>query len=471
MLSIFKSTLGGIMLNNRNFRKGLVICLVVLLIGISVSASQGEHKEQIPSYDCMNILNKPFTKEEISALQRQSKLERWSFTVGETSASKRSIDELCGLDEPEEWWVNADFDQIVPMDTLPSKFDWRDEVEGGLPPIKDQGKCGSCWAFATVGPLECNIKIRDKITVDLSEQWLVSCNQETVPKPWGCGGGWWAHDYFLNSGKKDPCGDSGAVFESNFPYKARDEPCICPYQHDYYIEKCAYVGIKNAVPSVDNIKQAIFDYGPVTAAVCAGGYFMIYTGGIFDIESNCWPKDVNHGVVLVGWDDNQGKNGVWFLRNSWGEDWGEDGYMRIEYGCSKIGYGARYIEYSDRLTVFCVNESSNQGPGSTNKYYGIPNARVNVKSLDGTIDETGWTNKDGRCYFYDLPENTDYIIKVNHSKWKQIKVDWKSENFVIVFMGSEISRIRIAQFEFLRHFPILKILIKNLIKLSSITNQ
>ena len=339
MLSIFKSSSGGVILKNRDFRKGFVICLVILFIGISVSASQGENKEQIPFYDCMNILNKPVTKDEIAALQRQSKLEGWSFTVGETSASKRSIDELCGLDEPEEWWVDAEFNQIAPTETLPSKFDWREEVEGGLPPIKDQGRCGSCWAFATVGPLECNIKIRDGITVDLSEQWLVSCNQETEPKPWGCGGGWWAHDYFLNSGKKDPCGDSGAVSEGNFPYKARDDPCICPYQHEYFIEKCAYVGIKNAVPSVENLKQAIFDYGPVTVAVCAGGYFKIYTGGIFDIESNCWPKDVNHGVVLVGWDDDQGKNGVWFLRGN-NVTLGRDTGLK---DADSVGYGDSYL--------------------------------------------------------------------------------------------------------------------------------
>ena len=455
-------------MKNQKFRKGFVIVFMILLIGVSVSASQYEENEQIINYNCMDFLSEPLTKEEINAIQKQIELEGWSFSVGETSASKRSMYELCGLEEPDEWWINADFTPILPLETLPSEFDWREEVAGGLPPIRDQGACGSCWAFATVGALECNIKIRDKVNVDLSEQWLVSCNQESVPRKWGCMGGWWAHDYFLENGKKDLCGDSGAVLENNFPYTAQDEPCECPYQHDYFIERCAYVGGDHSVPSVDALKQAIYDYGPVTVAVCASGYFKIYTGGVYDINTFCWPGEVNHGVVLVGWDDNQGKNGVWILRNSWGEDWGEDGYMRIEYGCSKIGYAARYVEYSDRLTVLCTNRTENQGPGSTNEYYGIPNAFITVNSLDGTIHETGWTNNNGRCYFYDLPTDHEYIVQATHSKWEQKEIEWKSDNFVLIIMASKNSRFKSAQFQFLDYFTILKILLQNLMKFRSI---
>ena len=277
---------------------------------------------------------------DIAALQKQGENEGWTFTVGENSATKYSLDELCGLVEPENWWIDAKFDPCTPRGDLPDYFDWRDL--DGCTSIKNQGSCGSCWAFGTVAPLECNIKIKDGIEVDLSEQWLVSCNQEG----YSCSGGWWCHDYFMY--KTDPCGDTGAVLEQYFPYTATNAPCNCPYPHDYFIEDWAYVGDPNGVAPVDSIKQAILDYGPVSVAVCVNTQFHDYTGGIFS-EPSC--SNINHAVALVGWDDNQGSNGVWFLRNSWGPGWGENGYMRIEYGVCDVGYRTVYIRYRDPIQI------------------------------------------------------------------------------------------------------------------------
>jgi C1A family cysteine protease len=93
---------------------------------------------------------------------------------------------------------------------------------------------------------------------------------------------------------------------------------------------------------VDQIKQAIFSHGPVSACVYVNSAFQAYTGGIFNACEDEW---INHVVLLVGWDDTQGTNGVWILRNSWGYSWGEEGYMRIEYDCSRIGYATCYVEY------------------------------------------------------------------------------------------------------------------------------
>lgn len=454
------------MIKNKVFKKIFVIFFIIFLITVSVSASQFKIKKDNSNRNYSFNLNDPLTDEDINLIKQYAETQEWTFTVGKTFASKRSIDQLCGLNIPEDWEETAVYDPIIPLETLPSKFDWREEVNSGLPPIRDQGACGSCWAFATIGSIECNIKIVNKINVDLSEQWLVSCNQEAEPRKWGCFGGWWAHEYFLKDGKKDPCDDSGAVQEHNFPYTARDDPCDCPYQHDYFIERCAYVGEKYSVPPVDSIKQAIFNYGPITVGVCAGGYFKIYTGGVYNIESICWPGEVNHGVVLVGWDDNQGEDGVWYLRNSWGDDWGEAGYMKIEYGCSNIGYGARYVEYTDRLTVFCANESDGQGPGSTCDYYGISNARVTLESLDGTVEKTGWTNKNGMCYFYNLPEEKQYSVHATHTSWNQKYIEWKNDNFVLIIMSSKDSRIKNSESGFIDFLANLKVLLQNLFRLN-----
>jgi hypothetical protein len=260
--------------------------------------------------------------------------------VGKNFATDYSLDQLCGLVEPENWRENAAFDPCTPERDLPARFDWRDSAS--FPPVRNQGGCGSCWAFGTVGPLECNIAIKDGIIVDLSEQYLVSCNSNG----WGCQGGWFAHG--CHQYAPDPCDSVGAVNESEFPYMAYNAPCNCPYEHSFRIESWSYIGQNYSVPSVNAIKQAIIDHGPVSVAVTVNSEFQAYNGGIFDVP--CM-TNINHAVVLVGWDDNQGDSGVWFMRNSWGPWWGEDGYMRIAYGCCDIGYGACYIVYNKSSKV------------------------------------------------------------------------------------------------------------------------
>jgi len=222
---------------------------------------------------------------------------------------------------------------------LPEAFNWCDN--GGCTPVKNQGGCGSCWAFATVAPLESNIKIKNGVEENLAEQYLVSCNTDG----WGCDGGWWAHDYHW---WKIPPSESeaGAVLEEEFPYQANDVPCCgsCPFNHPYELDSWSWVGEGSGVPSVEDLKQAIYTYGPISAAICAGSAFGSYGGGIFETDETC-TFGVNHAVALVGWDDSQGTNGVWILRNSWGTGWGESGYMRIGYGVSNVGYSANYIVY------------------------------------------------------------------------------------------------------------------------------
>ncbi|MBI5894824.1 MAG: hypothetical protein HZB24_02010, partial [Desulfobacterales bacterium] len=214
---------------------------------------------------------------------------------------------------------------------LPTSFNWCTQ-NGGCPPVRDQGQCGGCWAFATQGPLECLIKAKDKVTVDLSEQYLLSCNDED----WGCNGGFWAHDYNMTkkvSGEQQ----AGAPLESTMPYKAQDTSCNPPHAKAYKITSWGYVcGNDQCTPTTDQMKQAIFDRGPLAVAVCVDSAFQNYTGGVF--TGGFWGcYTVNHDVLLVGWDDN---SSCWIMRNSWGSAWGESGYMRIRYGVGKIGAAA-----------------------------------------------------------------------------------------------------------------------------------
>jgi len=221
---------------------------------------------------------------------------------------------------------------------LPASFNWCDL--GACTPVRDQGNCGSCWAFSTVGALESNVLVHDGLTTDLSEQYLLSCNVEE-PR-WDCGGGWFAHNYHE---WKFPAGEpeAGSVSEADFPYTGHEyDPCNPPHSHQEKIVDWQYVDPSRSIPMVAAIKQAILDHGPVAVGVYTAGDFQDYTGDIFLSAQNGTP---NHAVLLVGWDDTQGPSGIWYLRNSWGAVWGEAGYMRIGYGVSSVGYAANYVVY------------------------------------------------------------------------------------------------------------------------------
>jgi uncharacterized repeat protein (TIGR01451 family) len=250
---------------------------------------------------------------------------------------------------------------VGPIDSaaLPTTYDWC--TGGGCTPVKNQGSCGSCWAFATVGVAESLVKVGDGVTRNFSEQYLVSCNTDG----WNCvDGGGRAFDYFIN---EIPPGEpaAGAVYENDFPYTAQDDPCSSPYTHHEKLVSWDFVAGGTEYPTVAQIKQAIYDHGPVYVSVCAGSGWNSYSGGVFstDESSACSPYPTNHGVVLVGWDDNQG---VWYLRNSWGTGWGESlagagGYMRIAYGTSNVGRYPAYAVYEPSPDVSIVKSVVGSG--------------------------------------------------------------------------------------------------------------
>jgi C1A family cysteine protease len=224
---------------------------------------------------------------------------------------------------------------------LAASFDWRNvNGQNYVSPVKNQGSCGSCWAFGTVAPLEAKLLISGWGLADLSEQYLVSCNNNG----WSCSGGWWAHDYHYNKKVSGEL-EAGSVLESVFPYAAGSSACNPPHDHYQKIENWKYVGSSFGVPSVEAIKTAIATYGPVAAAVCVGSAFSNYHSGIFstDEKNVCKTGQVNHAVVLVGWDD---ATDTWIMKNSWGTGWGESGYMRIKRNVSNIGYSANYMVYT-----------------------------------------------------------------------------------------------------------------------------
>jgi hypothetical protein len=232
-------------------------------------------------------------------------------------------------------------DEIPLKGALPTSWDWR--TSGIVPAPRDQGDCGGCWAFGTVGIMESAIAKLGGPLTDLSEQFLVSCNKSG----WSCDGGLTAHMYHFDTLGLNQTA-IGAVLEADDPYTATDGSCTVPYNHPYILSGWQFI-VPNewTMPTVDQIKNAIYTYGPVTAGVCVGSAFQSYTGGIFSTdETSVCPGDTfqtNHQIILVGWDDN---GGYWIMRNSWGSGWGESGYMRIAYNTSRVGEGTSWVTWA-----------------------------------------------------------------------------------------------------------------------------
>lgn len=275
------------------------------------------------------------TESDIEVLRERGRIEGWTFEVKWNEACQYPLEDICGAVQPID---GEEPPSEPPPDfttrSLPSIWDWRQH--NGCTPIRNQGGCGSCWAFAAIGAVESALLINEGWNLNLSEQWLVSCTQAG-----DCNGGWHtsalAH---LTCTYRDTCGNCGPVAESQFPYVAWNAPCGCPYSHPWRIDGWRHVG--GDLMSIERIKQAIYEYGPVAVTVAADNAFQAYGGGVFNA---CTGTTVNHAVVLVGWNDNLGSNGCWILRNSWGSWWGDGGYMYIPYGCSRVGGSAALVEY------------------------------------------------------------------------------------------------------------------------------
>ncbi|MEO7328452.1 MAG: C1 family peptidase, partial [Minicystis sp.] len=254
----------------------------------------------------------------------------FSYVLRDNPAMHQELADITGFKLPEDAGEKKPQKLSAAKIMLPPSWDWR-EHGAGMPPIRNQGSCGSCWAFGTIAATEAAIAVSDKKIVDLSEQFVLDCN----PNNYSCGGGYWAYNLLLKS---------GAVMEQSYLYTAYDGNCkSSKVDHPYTIE--SYQGVQNG--DIDGIKAAIFQYGAVGVTMAVCGSFPGYGGGVYD-STECNNAGSNHIVALVGWDDtvkHKHGSGVWILRNSWGTSWGDQGYARVAYGMAGLEEDATYVIY------------------------------------------------------------------------------------------------------------------------------
>jgi len=276
---------------------------------------------------------------DLEQLRREIDANGWSFTVDDHFTATLTPERraaLRGYAPPPGYEAElARRLVILPVEkSLPANFSWVDQ--GGVTPVKNQGSCGSCWAFAATAELESHMRIRYGTTLDLSEQQIVSCNTAGA----GCDGGWAfaAYDVFRTH---------GAVLEDCHPYQAADPPAA-PCRQGEFPGFAWISGYRHISNNVTQIKTALLD-GPVCTGIDASPAFEAYASGCFDQPG----AGTNHLVLIVGWDDRHcGGAGAWLIKNSWGPGFGQYGYIWVRYGAASTGTAVTQLTCSPPASRF-----------------------------------------------------------------------------------------------------------------------
>ena len=273
---------------------------------------------------------------------------------------------------PSSWniynYLKPDFQKRYPGRRVPrtvsaiapyiEQFDWQNHI---LMYVVNQQPCNSCWAFAAIAAFECNARLQERrqeftvIEADperralltpppawnevfkFSEQALINC---IGPKKADCNKGGWpgsGFDFIATKGlvraELRPRGSLGG------DYHGEVQPCDAQGKRVRAIA-WGYVTYPPKNPTVAQIKRALLEHGPLAALVRvdADGKFQAYKGGVFNEHDTFAP---NHAILIVGWDDTLK---AWRIQNSWGEEWGERGFMWIGYDSNSVGQYAAWVE-------------------------------------------------------------------------------------------------------------------------------
>lgn len=326
--------------------------------GRSPAAVQGYRRDDMPSVEADRIAFKEFMYKFNKKYETAEEIEK-RFSIFQQNLvkidqmNKRGSHATFGVtkfadltqDEFKRMYLSTKYPKQHPADVpvapkfseaqiaaLPKSFDWR--TLGAVTPVKDQGMCGSCWAFSTTGNVEGQWFLAGHKLVGLSEQNLVDCDHEcsiyenTTACDAGCGGGLMpnAYKYIIKNG--------GIDTEASYPYEGDDDTCR-------YKSANRGATISNwtmVSQNEDQMMAYLVNHGPLSIAAEADEW-QFYLWGVFDYPCG---TDLDHGILIVGYGEEIDDFGFnikyWIVKNSWGQDWGiENGYIWLERGVGECG--------------------------------------------------------------------------------------------------------------------------------------
>ncbi|CAK8577082.1 unnamed protein product [Lathyrus sativus] len=212
---------------------------------------------------------------------------------------------------------HGDLPESKDWSDLPESKDWK--KEGAVTKVKNQGRCGGCWAFSANAAVEGLHKIKSGNLVSLSEQELIDCDVESDNQ--GCGGGLMetAFTFIVNKG--------GISAEKDYPYKGVDGTCDTEKAKHYAVSISGY----EKVPADNEAKlKTAAANQPVSVGIDADGYsFQLYSEGVFSEICGICGKHLNHAMTVVRYGE-ENRDKYWIVKNSWGSDWGESGYIKMK---------------------------------------------------------------------------------------------------------------------------------------------
>lgn len=318
--------------------------LSLILGALMVTSNLDRPEDDLTGWNNFKVLhNKVYENQQVDAmrhrifLQSKDRIEKFNAQNGTTfklavnkfsDRKSEEISRLYGVRMPKQMesmqnsLEEQSFLDSIMEDTSfesPASVDWRKEA-GRVSRVKDQGDCGSCWAFATIGVLEGQEVVRNRSSlVELSEQNLVDCD----PVDRGCNGG------FPERALRFIKQQGGIVSENSYPYKAKTGK-KCLFQKDNIVISDSGAAVLQG-QSEDKLKRLVARFGPVAVLINADVFlFPYYKFGVY-VDPACGnqPETFNHAVLVVGYGTDPIEGDYWLVKNSWGEDWGEKGYIRM----------------------------------------------------------------------------------------------------------------------------------------------